>query len=70
MNKTPEPEQTWEYTWDWEIGQPVRFAHMKDGDPVFHVSGWTNLTSDGSLMLMIEELPGQFAPHVFVKVKD
>ena len=48
-----------------DIGLKVRFAHQELSGPDFTVSGWTRY--DDGIMLTLEELPGEFAPHLFVR---
>lgn len=48
----------------WKVGDSVRFAHMKKGEAKFTVKA--TLSRVTGPMVELEELPGEFAVHVFV----
>jgi hypothetical protein len=56
--KTPLPR-------DWKVGDYVRFAHVPDAGPSYKVLAIVK-GSDGSKMLEIEGMTGQFGAHIFV----
>ncbi len=47
-----------------DIDLKICFAHQPFG-PDYTISGWVNY--DDGLMLTLKELPGEFAPHLFVR---
>lgn len=48
----------------WKAGDSVRFRHMKKGEAKFTVKA--ALSRDSGPMVELEELPGEFAVHLFV----
>lgn len=48
----------------WKIGDVVRFAHQKEGEAKYTIKSL--LSRAHGAMVELEELPGEFAVHVFV----
>jgi hypothetical protein len=48
----------------WKVGDSVRFAHQKQGEAKFTVKA--TLARHTGPMIELEELPGEFAVHLFV----
>lgn len=48
----------------WKVGDAVRFAHQKQGEGKFTIKAV--LSRVHGAMVELEELPGEFAVHVFV----
>jgi hypothetical protein len=48
----------------WKVGDKVRFAHQKRGDGSYTVKSVVIVADEP--MVELEEMPGQFAVHIFV----
>lgn len=49
----------------WKIGDRVRFAHQKQGEATYTIAGFS-VSAHVGRMVRLNELPGDFAPHIFV----